>query len=389
MSEELAQLLQWADDVRRMRVLANADSPEDARRARQFGAEGIGLCRTEHMFMAPERLPVVQRMILADSGEARAEALAQLLPMQQADFAGLFCEMNGLPVTVRLLDPPLHEFLPNLEKLSDSLSELKVRRTDALPLGIEELRRLGELETMYGKVKDLRETNPMMGQRGCRLGIVFPEIYAMQLQAVFRAAKQCLHAGADVKLRIMVPLVGHIGELRVLREQALRIAAEELGEHTRRCPFTIGTMIEVPRAALTAGQMAAVADFFSFGTNDLTQMTLGVSRDDAEGKFLSYYLERGLLAQNPFQSLDVDGVGRLIEMAVAQGLAVNPRLATGICGEHGGDKESIFFCHEAGLDSISCSPYRVPLARLAAAQAQIALGNPAVREKVVRKDAVS
>jgi pyruvate,orthophosphate dikinase len=269
------------------------------------------------------------------------------------------------------------------------LAELKGGREATAAPGFEERQRMGELETMIGKVRDLRETNPMMGQRGCRLGIVFPEIYAMQLQAIFRAAKQCLLAGVNVKPRIMVPLVGHVGELRLLREQALSIAAEELGEHARRCPFTVGTMIEVPRAALTAGQLAAVADFFSFGTNDLTQMTLGFSRDDAEGKFLNYYLERGLLAQNPFQSLDVDGVGRLIEMAVAQGLAVNPELSTGICGEHGGDKESIFFCHEAGLDSISCSTYRVPLARLAAAQAQIALGNPAARRKVVREDAVS
>ncbi|MCC2684776.1 MAG: pyruvate phosphate dikinase, partial [Paenibacillaceae bacterium] len=287
MSEELTQLLHWADDIRHMRVMANADSPEDARRARQFGAEGVGLCRTEHMFMASERLPVVQRMILADSGKARAEALAELLPMQQADFAGLFREMDGLPVTIRLLDPPLHEFLPDMERLSDSLAELQSGRSSNEAPSAAELRRMGELESLIGKVRDLRETNPMMGQRGCRLGIVFPEIYAMQLQAIFRAAKQCLLEGVVVKPSLMVPLVGHVGELRLLREQAFRIATEELGEHARRCPFTVGTMIEVPRAALTAGQLAAVADFFSFGTNDLTQMTLGFSRDDAEGKFLN------------------------------------------------------------------------------------------------------
>jgi len=362
-SPELSKLMEVADSIRRLRVFTNADTPEDAAKARSFGAEGIGLCRTEHMFMSADRLPVVQEMILADDDEGRRRALERILPMQQGDFEGIFAAMDGLTVTIRLLDPPLHEFLPDLEDLKERLARLG---PDA------DAGERARTEAMIRKVRLLEEANPMLGLRGCRLGILYPEIYEMQARAIFLAAKNCLERGITVKPDIMVPLVGHAAELAPMKEMIDRLAREVLGEDVARCPYHVGTMIEVPRAALVAGQIAEYADFFSFGTNDLTQMTFGYSRDDAEGKFLNHYLERGILPANPFQVLDEDGVGQLIRLAVERGRERKPHLKTGICGEHGGEKQSIFFCHRAGLDYVSCSPFRVPFARIAAAQAALA-----------------
>ncbi len=373
MTEQLSELLGWADAIRTLEVRANADNPDDARTGRQFGAQGIGLCRTEHMFFAPDRLPVVQRMIVADDDAERNKALAQLLPMQQSDFEGMFEQMNGLPVTIRLLDPPLHEFLPQEKELLKRLEEL----ADTVEPGEAEKADKKAIEATLRKVRSLAEVNPMLGLRGCRLGLVHPEIYDMQAEAIFRAASRCRERGISVELEIMVPLVGHANELETLRNRidhaARRVKEEEGG---REAAYKVGTMIEVPRAALTAGQIARHADFFSFGTNDLTQMTYGYSRDDAEGKFLTHYLDHKLLQVNPFQSLDTDGVGKLIEWGVSSGRAEKPELKTGICGEHGGDKESIFFCHRVGLNYVSCSPFRLPMARIAAAQAAIAYGRP-------------
>ncbi len=340
--ENFGTILGWADDMRRLRVRANADTPEDAARAREFGAEGIGLCRTEHMFMAPDRLPVVQEMILAADERARRVVLDRLLPVQQSDFEGIFEAMAGHPVTIRLLDPPLHEFLPAIE---DATSEMMRRR-----------------------IEQLREANPMLGTRGCRLGLQYPEIYEMQVRAIVRAARAVADRTGEAPLvEIMHPLVGFAEELRRLRELTDRVAAEE-AEVAYRC----GTMIELPRACLRADEIAESADFCSFGTNDLTQTTLGFSRDDAEGKFLTHYLEHGVLQRNPFEVLDVDGVGELMRIAVERGRGAKPDLKLGICGEHGGEPRSVAFCHEIGLDYVSCSPYRVPLARLAAAQAALA-----------------
>ncbi|GKU79975.1 pyruvate, phosphate dikinase [Paenibacillus sp. L3-i20] len=366
---ELEELLEWADDIRDLAVRTNADTPEDALKAREFGAEGIGLCRTEHMFMSADRLPVVQAMILADTKEERELALEQLLPMQQSDFEGIFTAMNGFPVTIRLLDPPLHEFLPHLE-------ELIVKQLTMTHGGINEgnSREKQQLDILIRKVRNLHEMNPMLGQRGCRLGILFPEIYEMQAIAIFRAVLNCQNNGVVVIPEIMIPLVGHVNELKIMRELVERAADTVFGTNKEEQSYKIGTMIEVPRAALTADKIAEHADFFSFGTNDLTQMTFGYSRDDAEGKFLSHYVDHELLRNNPFQVLDTEGVGLLVEMAVEKGRSTKPTLKTGICGEHGGDKESIFFCHETGLDYVSCSPYRVPLARIAAAQAKVKLG---------------
>ncbi|MCA0755814.1 pyruvate, phosphate dikinase [Paenibacillus sp. N4] len=359
-TEELLRILQWADDIRALQVYANADNPDDALTARRFGAEGIGLCRTEHMFFAPSRLPVMQRMILADTGQERQAALDELLPMQRDDFEGIFRAMEGRPVTIRLLDPPLHEFLPKLEELH--------AKFEAADNDIER----SQYSRLIRKVKSLHEINPMLGHRGCRLGIVHPEIYDMQIEAIFKAALRCLEAGIRVSPDIMIPLVSDANELKLLRERVDEIAEQVLGDEKRKeCGYKVGTMIEVPRAALTAGKIAAYADFFSFGTNDLTQMTFGYSRDDAEGKFLPNYLEQKLLPRNPFEVLDGEGVGQLIELAMMNGRARKPGLKTGICGEHGGDKESIAFCHRAGLHYVSCSPYRIPMARIAAAQAQI------------------
>jgi pyruvate,orthophosphate dikinase len=344
-------VMRWADGVRRLRVRANADTPEDAKVAREFGAEGIGLCRTEHMFFQAERILAVRRMILAESSEERAKALRQILPMQRADFVGIFREMSGLPVTIRLLDPPLHEFLPHDEEESRG-----VARDLALPV-----------EDVQRKVEALREFNPMLGHRGCRLGITYPEIYAMQARAIFEAA--CLSAkdGARPRPEIMIPLVAESKELEILGALVERTATQVFGEQNRRVSYTVGTMIEAPRAALVADRIAEVAEFFSFGTNDLTQMALGLSRDDA-GRFLPVYTEKGIYAKDPFVSLDVAGVGALIEIAIEKGRKARKGLKVGICGEHGGDPDSIRFCEEAGLDYVSCSPYRVPVARLAAAQ---------------------
>lgn len=359
-TKELLQILQWADEIRTLRVYANADNPEDAKIARSFGAEGIGLCRTEHMFFSPARLAEMQRMIMADSLEQRKAALGQLLPMQQSDFEGIFMAMDGLPVTIRLLDPPLHEFLPKVSELQQKLEDTNSEREKV------------QLKLMIRKVQSLHESNPMLGHRGCRLGIVHPEIYDMQIEAIFKAAFACIDRGVVVHPEIMIPLVGDVSELRILRELVDKVADQVLGVDKKRvCSYKVGTMIEVPRAALTAGKIAAYADFFSFGTNDLTQMTYGYSRDDAEGKFLAHYLDKKLLPHNPFQVLDPEGVGQLIDLAVTAGRAVKPSLKTGICGEHGGDKDSIAFCHQTGLNYVSCSPFRIPMARIAAAQAAI------------------
>jgi pyruvate,orthophosphate dikinase len=323
-------------------VRANADTPEDAVKAREFGAEGIGLCRTEHMFMAPDRLPIVQEMILAGDERARRAALDRLLPVQQSDFEGIFEAMAGFPVTIRLLDPPLHEFLPPAE---DATSDPMRRR-----------------------IEQLREANPMLGTRGCRLGLQYPEIYEMQVRAIVRAARAVADRTGEAPLvEIMHPLVGFGEELRRLHELTDRVAEEEA-----EVEYRVGTMIELPRACVCAAEIAETADFCSFGTNDLTQTALGFSRDDAEGKFLTYYLEHGILERNPFEVLDQEGVGELMRIAVERGRSVKPDLKLGICGEHGGEPRSVAFCHSLGLDYVSCSPYRVPLARLAAAQAALA-----------------
>jgi pyruvate, orthophosphate dikinase len=339
---DLETILAWADSARRLGVRANADTPADARRAREFGAEGIGLCRTEHMFFGEERLAVVQEMILADDEPARRAALDRLLPFQQADFEAIFEAMSGLPVTIRLLDPPLHEFLPSEEEATS--------------------------EAMRTRIRELREVNPMLGTRGCRLGLQWPEIYEMQVRAIARAARAvAVRTGETPTVEIMHPLVAfaeELFELRVLTETVMTAEAPGLA-------YLCGTMIELPRAALRAAEIAEHADFFSFGTNDLTQTALGLSRDDAEGKFLTRYLEHGVLADNPFETLDQDGVGELVSLGVVRGRSMKPELEVGICGEHGGDPRSIGFCHSAGLDYVSCSPFRVPVARLAAAHAAL------------------
>lgn len=360
--EAFRTLLGWADAIRRLDVRANADTPEDAARARAFGAQGIGLCRTEHMFMAAERLPVVREMILAQSPEERAAALERLRPMQEEDFYGIFKAMAPHPVTIRLLDPPLHEFLPNYEELLLDVDRLS-RDPSADPTALEAKREL------LKKVRALKEENPMLGLRGCRLGLLYPEIYAMQAEAIFRAAFRLQREGAAAKVEIMIPLVGHVNELKAMRavvDGVYRRVADDFGAELE---YAVGTMIEVPRAALTADEIAEVADFFSFGTNDLTQTTFGYSRDDAEGKFLHHYIEHKILSDNPFAVLDAAGVGKLVEMGTRLGRQANAKLKVGVCGEHGGEAQSIAFFHSAGLDYVSASPYRVPLARLAAAQA--------------------
>jgi pyruvate, orthophosphate dikinase len=360
--ENVNTVLGWADEVRRLRVRTNADTPEDARTARGFGAEGIGLCRTEHMFMQQERLPHVQKMIMADTTEEREKHLANLLPFQREDFVGIFEAMSGLPVTIRLLDPPLHEFLPNYTDVVLELQRLQLTGGTA--------GEIAKQEALAAKVKSLSEANPMLGTRGCRLGIQWPEIYAMQVRAIIEAAADVFASSGEMPhVEIMIPLVGFEEELKLMRALTVETADAVLKERAVSIDYTVGTMIEVPRAALTADQIARQADFFSFGTNDLTQMTLGFSRDDAEGKFLTHYLKTDLLRANPFEKLDQVGVGQLIAMAVQKGRSVKPELKTGICGEHGGEPSSVKFCHRTGLNYVSCSPYRVPLARLAAAQA--------------------
>ena len=376
---DLKKLLGWADKFRKLGVWANADYPRDAKRAVTFGAQGIGLCRTEHMFMEQERLPIVQKMILAENKEDRQAALDQLLPFQRSDFKGIFEAMvnpetgEGYPVIIRLIDPPLHEFLPSYEELLVEVTKLET--TGENPQELAEKRKLLEA------VGAMREMNPMLGLRGCRLGLLFPEINIMQTRAILEAAIELTKQGKSLHPEIMIPLVGHVNELKEVRRQLEAVAEQVTSEAGVNIEYKFGTMIELPRAALTADQIAQVADFFSFGTNDLTQTTFGISRDDAEGKFLLKYVdglsEPGLkekvkiLPANPFQTLDREGVGQLVRMAVEKGRAANSYLEVGICGEHGGDPDSIEFCHQIGLDYVSCSPFRVPVARLAAAQAAL------------------
>ena len=360
---DLVTLMSWADGIRRLEVWANADYPRDAERARAFGAQGIGLCRTEHMFFEAERLPIVRAMILAEGEGARQAALDQLLPIQRADFKGILSAMAGLPVIIRLIDPPLHEFLPSRDELLVEVTELRVRG-DRPEL-------LAQKDSLLKCVDGMREMNPMLGLRGVRLGMLWPEIVRMQVRAIFEAACELKAAGVDVRPEIMIPLVAHANELKTMRDLLEVEARAVMAERGVPVAYKFGTMIEIPRAALTADQLSRHAEFFSFGTNDLTQTTFGISRDDAEGKFLLQYVEKGILAANPFQRLDTEGVGQLIRMAVDKGRSVNPGLEVGICGEHGGDPSSIAFCHEVGLDYVSCSPFRVPVARLAAAQAAL------------------
>jgi len=363
LSGEFKKLLEWADEVRTMGVKANADTPADAKVAREMGAEGIGLCRTEHMFFGEDRLPYVQKMILSQSEEERRQALEKLEPIQKEDFKGILKEMEGLPVIIRLLDPPLHEFLPNYEDLLVEITKLKIQGGDK--------KEIEEKENLLQRIVDLKEMNPMLGHRGCRLGITFPEIYQMQARAIFEAAAELVAEGVEVFPEIMIPLVIEEKELSILREDIDLIAKQVIKEKGVDFKYKIGTMIELPRAALCADKIARVADFFSFGTNDLTQTTLGFSRDDAEGKFLHVYLEKKILPDDPFQILDQEGVGQLVAMGTKKGKAANPQLEVGICGEHGGEPSSIKFCYRNNLDYVSCSPYRVPVARLAAAQAKL------------------
>ena len=357
----LLKILSWADDIRRLGVWANADYPEDAERARGYGAEGIGLCRTEHMFFQAERLPIVQKMILAKSAEERAEALEKLLPYQREDFAGLFRAMDGLPVIIRLIDPPLHEFLPSHDDLLVEVTRLRITG--------ENPDRLKEQEQLLGEVEALREANPMLGLRGVRLGIHMPEVTEMQVRAIMEAAVEVSKEGVDVHPEVMIPLISHVNELKIQQAALEKVAKEVMVEQKVNIDYKFGTMIEIPRAALTAREVAEYAEFFSFGTNDLTQTTYGISRDDAEASFLVEYIEKEILPVNPFQTIDPDGVGRLMRMATDEGRETRPDLEVGICGEHGGDPDSIRLCHEYGLDYVSCSPYRVPVARLAAAHA--------------------
>jgi pyruvate,orthophosphate dikinase len=398
MTGSFGTLMSWADTFRRLKVRANADTPRDARTAREFGAQGIGLCRTEHMFFAGDRIPIMQKMILARTREEREQALEELLPMQREDFKGLYREMKGYPVTIRLLDPPLHEFLPRREDLMVEVTKLELIHADRSI--IEEKKQLLE------RVEELHEVNPMLGLRGCRLGIVYPEISRMQARAVFEAACEVVREGIRVQVEVMIPLVSMVREMKSQKELVVEVATETMKRYKKKIPYTVGTMIELPRAAVTAGEIAVEAEFFSFGTNDLTQTTFGFSRDDA-GKFIQHYLSfselcprcgekiakdlsctvckvkytkrpDNILDRDVFVTLDQEGVGFLIRMGLEKGRAVRPNLKVGICGEHGGDPRSVEFCHRAGLDYVSCSPYRVPVARLAAAQAVL-------REKAAMK----
>ncbi len=355
---ELKQILAWADEIRRLQVWANADDPEQAARARSYGAQGIGLCRTEHMFLG-ERTAIFQKAILAETDEEFQRVLdEELLPLQRSDFYGIFRAMDGLPVIIRLLDPPLHEFLPSLEELIEEIATLKAQgKSDPAK------------ERLLATVRNMHEFNPMLGLRGCRLGIMMPPLNKMQVRAIFEAACDAAKEGVDVHPEIMIPLTSHINELKDIQPLLEEVAQQVMQEKGITIKYKFGTMIEIPRAALTAGEIAEMAQFFSFGTNDLTQMTYGISRDDAERKFLLSYVERGILPKNPFQAIDRIGVGRLMEMAVNEGRKTRPDLEVGICGEHGGEPSSIEFCHRIGLNYVSCSPFRVPIARLAAAHA--------------------
>jgi pyruvate,orthophosphate dikinase len=372
--EWLSTLLSWADEYRTLGVRANADEAADASKARSYGAEGIGLCRTEHMFFHPERLPIVQTMITAPSASERREAVQALLPFQREDFAGLFDAMDGLPVIIRLLDPPLHEFLPGRDELVRSVADLQIRlgqagSVDAVDSLVDELT---ATRSLLRQVSELHESNPMLGLRGVRLGIRIPDLTRMQARAVAEAAIEAIQNGRDPKPEIMVPLVGHASELAAQRqviEEEIAAVVEETGVEVT---IPVGTMIEIPRAALTAGEIVEHAEFLSFGTNDLTQTTLAISRDDAEGSFLLAYLTEGILETNPFATIDKTGVGRLMTIALEDARGTRPDIVSGVCGEHGGDPTSIHLCHAMGISYVSCSPHRVPVARLAAAQAALA-----------------
>jgi len=366
LSHEAKTILDWADQIKRLGIHANADTPEDAAKARNFGARGIGLCRTEHMFMQPERLPIVQEMIIADTLEARKTALAKLLPVQRKDFYGILKAMESCPVTIRLLDPPLHEFLPVLDELLEEVITLRITGKDP------DL--LKEKEKILRRVRELHESNPMLGLRVCRLGIVYPEIYEMQVRAIFEAACQLVKEKVNAVVEVMIPGVGHQQEMKFTHDSARRVAEEVIKETGVHVDYKIGTMVELPRACTVADQLAEYAEFFSFGTNDLTQTTFGYSRDDAERTFIPAYLKKHILKVNPFEELDRDGVGKLMKMAIELGKSKRANLKIGICGEHGGEPNSIEFCHMVGLNYVSCSPYRVPIARLAAAQAKIKNG---------------
>jgi pyruvate,orthophosphate dikinase len=359
-----------------LQVWANADYPKDARRARTYGAVGIGLCRTEHMFFEPERLPIVQEMILSETSEGRTAALNKLLPTQRKDFDGLFEAMNGYPVIIRLIDPPLHEFMPDEEKLLEEVITMRVKgETDGLKAK----------EDLLESIKGMHESNPMMGLRGVRLSINMPEIVEMQVRAIFEAAADCTKRGIVVKPEVMIPLTGTVKELEWIQPRLLRIASAVMKEKGIKFEYKFGTMIEIPRAAVTAKEVATQAEFFSFGTNDLTQMTYGYSRDDAERNFLITYQEQGILVKNPFQTIDRDGVGKLMQWAIDEGRKTRPNLEVGICGEHGGDPDSIEWCHMIGNNYVSCSPFRVPIARLAAAHAALTHRPKVVKKPIAKK----
>ncbi len=385
LSGEFATIMGWADEMGRLGVRANADTPVDAKQALAFGAEGIGLCRTEHMFFSEARLAIVREMILADSTDKRQEALDKLMPFQKKDFKKLFDVMDGYPVTIRTLDPPLHEFLPGQEEIEAKMAALD--KTDE-----EYDAKLATLRKTILRIDELKEMNPMLGHRGCRLGIVYPEITEMQVRAIIEAACDVAKTGKKVYPEIMIPLVGHINEFRNQKEVVERIANGIIGRSKHKVEYLIGTMIEIPRAALTADQIAEEAQFFSFGTNDLTQMGMGFSRDDAT-KFLRYYSEKGILEKDPFVTIDTEGIGQLIQMGTEKGRQTNPKLKVGICGEHGGDPDSIQFCHEIGLDYVSCSPFRVPIARLVSAQATLrdkeSLAKPSKKKGSAKKKPAS
>ncbi|MCC7102210.1 MAG: pyruvate, phosphate dikinase [Fimbriimonadaceae bacterium] len=366
-SGAFGDLMSWADETRRLRVRTNADNPQDAQQALEFGAEGIGLCRTEHMFFDKERLPLVQEMILTKDQGIRDKCLASLLEFQQNDFEGIFRAMGGKPVTIRLIDPPLHEFLPSHEELIRETTELQIKSST----NPHTLAKLNEKLKLLAEVESMKESNPMMGLRGVRLSIIMPGIVVMQTRAILQAAAKLTKEGIAVYPEIMIPLISTVNELKVVQSLLEDTAKKVMAEHGTAVSYQFGTMIEIPRAALTAGEIAEYAQFFSFGTNDLTQMTFGFSRDDAEGKFLTQYVDQKILPTNPFESIDQAGVGRLMKLAVQEGRASREGLKCGICGEHGGDPESVIFCHQIGLDYVSCSPFRVPIARLAAAQAAI------------------
>jgi pyruvate,orthophosphate dikinase len=354
--------MEWADKARKLMVWANADTPEQAAEAVKNGAQGIGLCRTEHMFLG-DRVPIVQRMILAKDDKTRQKALDQLLPLQRQDFVGIFKAMAGRPVVVRLIDPPLHEFLPNHAELQREVHALRILNPGS--------KKLAKTEELLTAVEAMHEANPMLGLRGCRLSIVFPQIVVMQVSAIISAACELKKAGKEVNPEIMIPLVGHVNELKLLRGQLERVAEATMKAERLKVSYKFGTMIEIPRACLVADHIAREAEFFSFGTNDLTQMTFGISRDDAGG-FLSTYIEKGIYKEDPTLSIDQEGVGKLMRMCVTDARHANPKIKLGICGEHGGDPESVKFCHRIGLDYVSCSPKRIPVARLAAAQAALA-----------------